>query len=44
MSAREYEEQRIHDKITLEERQEEAMDRKLISDNMRLAQRLQRRG
>ena len=40
MSHREYVMQRIHDKIATEERQEAAMDQKLIADNARLMRRL----
>jgi len=40
MTNREYVMQRLHDMITAEERQEEAMDRKLVADNARLNHRM----
>lgn len=40
MTHREYTLQRLHDQLTSEERQEEAMDRKLLADNAALARRL----
>lgn len=43
MTHREYVMQRLHDRLVLEERQEEAMDRKLLADNAQLARRLQAR-
>lgn len=40
MDNREYMMQRIHDKLEMERLQEDAMDRKLLADNARLARRV----